>query len=381
MMKIGIFGGSFDPVHNEHIALVESAVESLSLDRLFVMPAKIPPHKIGKSLSSDKARLTMCRLAFGNMPKVEVSDYELTKDGTSYTYLTMEHFKREYPNAELYFLVGTDMLRDFPTWKNPLQILENCTLAVCARAEEQGWIERERETFRKRTRSEKPFEVISYAGKCTSSTRLRVLAAAGEDISAFTCEKVTSYIQAEKLYEIENAKQALALEKQSRKEHSLRVAYFAAEHCKQAGVDEKKAITAALFHDCAKNLTPESELLKGFERPENVPPQVWHQYAGAFLCEKVFGIRDEDILNAVRYHTSGRENMSALEKLIFLADMLEEGRTYKEVEELRAAFRVGLDVGLELALLRTLEFLEEKGEFIYPLTKKAYEYIKRSNTK
>lgn len=379
-MRIGIFGGSFDPVHNEHIALVKSAVESLSLDRLFVMPAKIPPHKIGKSISSDKARLDMCKLAFGDIPKVEISEYELSKDGTSYTYLTVEHFKREYPTAQLYFLVGTDMLRDFPTWKNPLAILENCTLAVCARAEETGWVERERDAFRKKTRSEKPFEVIAYEGKSVSSTRLRVLATAGEDISAWTSEKVATYIKDTKLYEIEIVKQALALEKQSRKEHSLRVAYFAAENAKKAGVDEKKAIISALLHDCAKNLENDSELLKGFTCPNGVPPQVFHQYAGAYVCENTFKVEDEDILNAVRYHTSGRENMSALEKLIFLADMLEEGRTYKEVDELRKAFEEdGLDGGLELALQRTLEFLEEKGEFIYPLTQQAYEYVKRRN--
>ncbi len=379
-MKIGIFGGSFDPVHNEHIALVKSAVESLSLDRLLIMPAKIPPHKIGKRLSSDKARLSMCRLAFKDIEKVEISDYEIKKEGTSYTYLTVEHFKKQNPDAELYFLVGTDMLRDFPTWKNPLQILDSCTLAVCARAEEKGWVEREREIFYKKTRSEKPFSVIAYEGKSVSSTRLRVLAAAGEDISAFTSKQVASYIQAEKLYDIANAKQALALEKQSRKEHSLRVAYFAAENAKKAGVDEKKAIEAALLHDCAKNLDESSPLLKEFECPNGVPPQVWHQYAGAYICEKVFGVKDEDIVNAVRYHTSGRENMSPLEKLIFLADMLEEGRVYKEVSELRESFEMeGIDGCLELALKRTLEFLEEKGEFIYPLTQRAYEYIKRSN--
>ena len=261
-----------------------------------------------------------------------------------------------------------------------MQILQNCTLAVCARAEEKGWAEREREVFRKKTRSEKPFEIIAYEGKNVSSTRLRVLATAGEDVSAFTSEKVARYIKEEKLYELDVAKKALELEKPTRKQHSLQVAYFAAENAKKAGVDERKAITAALLHDCAKNVAPSSELLQGFVCPENVPPQVWHQYAGAYICEKVFKVDDEEIINAVKYHTSGRTHMSALEKLIFLADMLEEGRTYKEVYELRDAFeRQGLDGGLELALQRTLEFLQEKGEFIYPLTQQAYEYVKRRN--
>ena len=380
-MKIGIFGGSFDPVHNEHIALVKSAVESLSLDRLFVVPAKIPPHKIGKTLSDDQARFELCKLAFEKIDRVEVSDCELKHDTTSYSYLTVERFKQEYPNAELFFLLGTDMLRDFPTWRYPLRILENCTLAVCARAEESGWVERERESFKRKTRSEKDFVTIGYQGKAVSSTRIRVLAAAGEDLSPFVPQEVERYIKERGLYRINGAQEALALEKQTRKEHSLRVAFFAAEHAKEAGVDEKRAITAALFHDCAKNLAKDSPLLRGFVCPQGVPPQVWHQYAGRYLCEKLFGIQDEDVLNAVKYHTSGRENMSPLEKLIFLADMLEEGRTYKEVEELRGAFRTGIDQGLELALLRTLEFLEEKGEDIYPLTQRAYEYIKKNKEK
>lgn len=381
-MKIGIFGGSFDPVHSEHVALCRAAVESLSLDRLFVVPAATPPHKRGKNISDGHMRLEMCKLAFADVPRTEVSDFELRSGGTSYTYLTVGHFRAKFPDADLYFLVGTDMLRDFPTWKYPLKILENCTLAVCARAEEKDWAEREREAFRKQVRSEKPFVIIDYVGKPVSSTRIRVLSAAGEDVSAFAPKSVAEMIEREKPYEIPNAKEALALEKPSRKEHSLRVAFFAAEHAKSAGVEERKVVCAALFHDCAKNLAPDSPLLSDFVCPKNVPEQVWHQFAGAYLAERLFGISDEDVLNAVRYHTSGRENMSNLEKLIFLADMLEEGRTYDGADCLRAAFeREGLDGGMEAALKQTLTFLKERGGDIYPLTQKAYEYIKTERRK
>ena len=146
-MRIGIFGGSFDPVHNEHIALVKHAIESLQLDKLIVMPAYAPPHKQGKRLTSDKVRLELCKLAFENIDKVEVSDYEIEKKGTSYTYLTCRDFKTKYPNDELFWLVGTDMLRNFPLWKEPEDILKNATLAVCARNEKDAWIEKEQEKF------------------------------------------------------------------------------------------------------------------------------------------------------------------------------------------------------------------------------------------
>ena len=128
-MRIGIFGGSFDPVHKEHTNFVRAAVENLRLDKVFVMPAHIPPHKLGKTLSSNVDRLQMCKIAFLDIEQAEVSDYEMTQDGPSYTHLTCAHFKNKYPEAELFFLVGTDMLRDFPTWKEPEKILENAVFS------------------------------------------------------------------------------------------------------------------------------------------------------------------------------------------------------------------------------------------------------------
>ena len=115
-MKIGIFGGSFDPVHSEHIQLVRAALDSLGLDMLYVMPAHTPPHKRGKVLLDDERRLQMCRIAFSDMPNVTVSDYEIARGGTSYTYLTCRYFRETYKDAQIFWLVGTDMLRDFPTW-------------------------------------------------------------------------------------------------------------------------------------------------------------------------------------------------------------------------------------------------------------------------
>ena len=127
-MKIGIFGGSFDPVHREHVHFVRAAIDCLRLDKVFVMPAHNPPHKPYRVLAPDTDRLEACRLAFSCLPEVEISDYEIAQGGTSYTYLTCRHFRSLYPDAEIFFLVGTDMLRDFPTWKNPQEILNDVTL-------------------------------------------------------------------------------------------------------------------------------------------------------------------------------------------------------------------------------------------------------------
>ena len=379
-MRIGVFGGSFDPVHSEHIALAKSAVQTLGLDKLLIMPAYAPPHKKGKRLSPDSARLDMCRLAFEDCDKIEVSDYEIIKKGTSYTYLTMRHFREKYENAKLFFLVGTDMLRDFPTWREPQDILNNATLAVCARAEKTGWIERERRWFFEKFGKE--FVTIDYNGAAVSSTEIRILAGAGMDLTPFVPPKVAAYIEEKGLYMIANAKAALSLEKESRRLHSVRVAQIAAKRAVAMGIDEKKAIEAALFHDCAKNIELSSPLLSGFYLPTawgEVPQSVVHQFSGAYLAENAFGVTDSDILNAVRYHTSGRKNMSELEKLIFLADMVEEERSYDGVEDLRTLFWDGdnLDECLERALKETVAFLQKKGADIYPLTLEAYAYYRK----
>ncbi len=380
-MRIGIFGGSFDPVHTEHIAMARSAIACLGLDTLFVMPAHTPPHKQGKTLSDDTHRLEMCRLAFADVSGAEVCDYELKKGGTSYTYLTCAHFRAKYPQAELFWLVGTDMLRDFPTWRHTERILENVTLAVCARAEKSGWVDIEHENFR--ARFGKDFVTIGYKGADVSSTKIRVLAGAGIDITPFVGEKCAEYVRREGLYHIPFAKEALSLEKESRKAHSIRVAETAVLRAKDLGVDERQAIIASLFHDCAKNLDKDSSYLQGFIAPATwgeIPPAVYHQFAGAYVAEHAFGVTDTDILNAIRYHTSAREDMSALEKLIFLADMVEPERDYEGVEELRALYFTkskgadGLDECLKKALTETVLHLERKGGEIFPLTLRACQY-------
>ena len=104
------------------------------------------------------------------------------------------------------------------------------------------------------------------------------------------------------------------------------------------------------MHDCAKFLGADAPELKGFKCPENVPPPVVHQFSGAYVAEHTFGVKDEAVLNAIRYHTSGRENMSGLDKLIFLSDLLEEGRDYNGVEELREIFKKDIDECLKVAL-------------------------------
>lgn len=132
-MKIGIYGGSFNPVHNGHIHLALSAAEELGLDKIYLVPSAVSPHRSSAEYADGAHRLEMLRLACIDHPKLEPCDYELNAGGKSYTVYTVEEFRRKFPNDELYLLVGSDMLMMFEKWYRFEEILENVTLAVVSR--------------------------------------------------------------------------------------------------------------------------------------------------------------------------------------------------------------------------------------------------------
>lgn len=374
-MKIALYGGAFNPVHSEHLNIVLAAKERLGLDKVIVIPTNVSPHKKGVMFVRGKDRLAMCRLAFENVEGVEVSDVELKRGGVSYSYVTCRHFKKIFSGDELYFIVGADMLKTFGLWKEPEEILKCVTLAVCARennAELTSEIKRFQKCFKK--------DIVNfgYVGKPVSSTRVRALAALGEDTAELVPEGVRLYIRKRRLYELTEFLGVKKYLTEERWRHTVRVATLAAEYSRAAGVYEIDAITAAVLHDCAKYIPLNSEELKKFIPPKGVPETVMHQYSGAYVAENVFGVKDEGILNAIRYHTSGRENMSNLEKLIFLADLLEEGRDFEGVEGLRAKLKDGLDCCLLAAYEHQLNYLKATGQTVYPLTERAYKYLKEN---
>ncbi len=318
----------------------------------------------------------MCRLAFSCVKQAEVSNYELTRGGVSYTCLTSSYFRALYPHDELFFLIGADMLKSFPTWKNPQEILANLTLAACARETTERFLSYKQNV-------EKQFnthvETISYVGDAVSSTRIRTLAALGEDFSGYVDEKVCQYIKENGLYALPNLWKVKELMPQKRWLHTLGVAVICAENAPRAHVSEEQAVTMAALHDSAKYLDETSPQLQGFTCPQGVPEPVVHQYAGAYLAKHAFGITDRTVLDAIACHTSGKENMSSADKLLFLADVLEESRTFAGVEELRAIFKEDIDKCLKEQLKRQIEYLNGTGGKVYELTQKAYDFIKENN--
>ena len=108
MMKIGILGGTFDPVHYGHLSIAKQAIEELDLDQLFIVPAKLQPFKLDQQVTVGEHRVEMLKLAFNAFEKVIISEYELNKNQVSYTINTLNAFRKEYPDSELWFLLGTD---------------------------------------------------------------------------------------------------------------------------------------------------------------------------------------------------------------------------------------------------------------------------------
>lgn len=371
-MKIAIYGGAFNPVHKEHVNIALAAKRELGLDKVIVIPTCKSAHKSGTLTVSERDRLDMCRLAFEKLDGFEVSDCEIKRGGVSYSYVTCRRFKKLYPEDELYFIMGGDMLKSFPSWKEPEEILKCVTPAVCAR-ENSEELTKYIKVFSSRFKSD--VVKFSYVGEDVSSTRIRALTALGEDISKFVPQEVKNLIQVRKMYALPEIWGVKKLLTEQRWQHTVRVALLAAENARRAGVYEYDAIVAAALHDCAKYLGESSPELNGFECPSGVPAPVIHQYSGAYVAEHTFGITDKYVLNAIRYHTSGRENMGNLEKLIFLADLLEEGRDFEGVEHLRKLFKKDIDECLLVSLEHQLNYLTKNKKPVYSLTKRAYEYL------
>lgn len=198
-MRIGIYGGSFNPVHNGHIHLAESVAEMLMLDRVYLVPSRISPHRSSDEYASGDDRLEMLRLVCEKKEKLFLCDYELINDRKSYTIYTVEEFRRRFPDDELFLLVGSDMLLCFDQWNCFEEILKEVTLAVASREDgDFEVLQQKAESLRKFGKITvcpiKPLEM--------SSTEIRKKIAKNEKISCYLDENVVQYITSRKLYHI-----------------------------------------------------------------------------------------------------------------------------------------------------------------------------------
>lgn len=198
MSKIGVFGGSFNPIHNGHIMLAQQAIKQLGLTRLLIVPASVPPHKSSADYAGAQHRLKMCRLAVRNLPNTEASPIELNREGLSYTSDTLIQLSQAYKGAGLYLIMGADMFLTVQDWHNPSKIFELARLcAVPRNAADIHRLQQHAEYLKTMGAS----SVIIDAPKIDiSSTEIRRRIKNGMDISGLVCDEVKEYILQNKIY-------------------------------------------------------------------------------------------------------------------------------------------------------------------------------------
>lgn len=194
--KVGIFGGTFNPPHIGHVASAKCFLQQMELDELLIVPTFIPPHKAYESSVSCDERLTMCKLAFVDIPNVVVSDMEIKRGGASYTYLTLKELSNE--NTELYFLCGTDMILSMDEWKNPDVIFALAKICYIRRENDNSndlLIKQKCEEYRKKYQAEL-FQINASAIEISSSE----IRSEDADMESFLPKAVYDYIKEMELY-------------------------------------------------------------------------------------------------------------------------------------------------------------------------------------
>lgn len=384
-MRIAIYGGSFNPPHIGHAEAARAAAETLKSDRFLVIPTNTPPHKeLEENSPSPEQRLEFCRLAFGDIPGVEVSDMELRREGKSYTSDTVDALREQYPDAEICIVMGTDMFLSFKTWYRWQYMLECCTLAVLSR---EDFDRREIERFREELERENDARVIviPHTPLPMSSTEIREKLRLGLGADELS-QPVYECIIRNGFYD---AKPALPWLRQmvmpyldeNRIAHVTGVESQAVLLAMRWGEDPDSAAVAGILHDITKAQGKEKQLKLCekygiiLEQAERENPALLHARTGAALSRDLFGISDE-IYSAIRWHTTGRPDMTMLEKILYLADYTDPTRDFEGVEELRALSFEDTDRAMALGLEMSIENLNERGKQIFHDTMDAYNWYK-----
>ena len=389
MQRIGIFGGTFNPPHIGHVQAARQAYEALELGKLLLIPDSIAPHKkFPEGSPSPAQRYEMMRLAVREFPELEISDLELTRPGISYTYQTVEALRETYPDDELVLIMGSDMFLSFETWKQYEKLLSQVTLGVLSRGDrgEREAIEAQRVKLEAMGAK---IQVVPNRVTEISSTQLRRLLSFG-CTDAFLPAGVADYILDQGLYNTranwknlpmeELERVVLSLLKPSRVKHVLGCRDTCVALAERWGADVVDAGRAGMLHDVTKALdgplqltlcSAYGKMLDDFSR-EN--PKTLHAYTGALVAKEIFG-ENENVVRAIRSHTTGKPNMDLLETIVYVADYMEPNRDFPGVERLRKLAFEDLYAALKLGMEMTLEHLKRQGSEISPVTREALNWL------
>lgn len=368
-MKTAIYGGSFNPPHLGHVKAAAAVREKLEPDRFLIIPTNIPPHKdMAEDSPSPEQRMELCRLAFRDIPGVELSDLEIKREGRSYSADTVSILRQKYPEDELYLVIGSDMFLSFCQWYKFQYLLDNCVLTVLSREEDDR---QELECFKTELEEKYGAKVLLLSHEplpmSSEEIRDRLRLGLGSDMLP---QAVYAEIIRKRYYEAEPEltwlrRQVIPMLSSQRIAHTAGCEHEAVQLAKLWGEDPEKAAVAGILHDSTKNLSYEEQLILCdkygiiLDNAQRENPKLLHAITGAALAKDRFGV-SEEISQAIRWHTTGKPDMTTLEKIIYLADYIEPTRDFEGVEQLRELAYEDLDKALALGLEMSLEELRRQ---------------------
>lgn len=378
MAKTIVFGGSFDPVHVEHTNILKAAVRELCADKVIVVPTKNPPHKsASKTPFSDRAE--MARIAFSKVSAdVIVDDIENRNDGVNYSSDNLPVLEKKY--GKFVYVIGGDSLLALESWHEPEFIVRNFEIAVFDREGYQSAKDKAAELNEKWNGK---IRILEYVGKEVDSHTIRDRLMLKADVSGLD-ENVGRYIKSRNLYSefflcVDKAATYLDAKRLVHSKNTALVALSLNRNfCPK--IDEDKVLLAGLLHDVGK-MYDKTELPKNIKNvipSDSIGTPVQHQFVSAEIVKNDFHISDEDVLNAIRFHTTGRENMSQFEKLIYVSDLISYERNFQGVESLRKAVYNDFEKGFITCLTYSRDYVVETGRAVYPLTDKAINFYKEN---
>ncbi len=364
MKRIILFGGSFDPIHNGHIFIAKRALEFIKGDKVVFIISKNPRWK--KAKNNEIQRLDMLKLALENEPMLDYSDIELNLSGGGhYTIDTIkEILKKDKKNGKkqgYFFLIGEDQLENLHKWYQIDELIKLVKFIVYKRNNKS-----EMSVAGKANALKYSVMIIEGETYQCSSTGIRELQSINVD------DRVLKYIVDNHLYKYDEIYQLID---QKRYLHSVSVAFLAKKIAKTNKIDEKSAFIAGILHDVGKDVMSNYAYIETeWSSYKDYPLKVLHQFVGASIAKHQFSIFDEDILNSIAYHCSGRARMSKLERLIYACDKIDPLRDYDSSELIEKCFR-NIEEGFRVVLEENKTYLEKKSINMFnTLTKECLEY-------
>lgn len=358
-MKIGLFGGSFNPIHKGHIKIARYAMKKLGLDKMIFIPTSISPFKQkGKSVSGQD-KINMINLVLE--PGMEVSDFEVKKGGVSYTFETIRYFKKLYKDDQLYFLIGSDNLPKLHKWEHIDEIVTSVNMVVFKRSKK----------FNKLNAKKYKLQILDNPIFEYSSTQYK------KGYLNMVEDRVQTYIQSKGLYVeeiIHNSLSAL------RAKHSLYCADFAANLAKTINLSAKDAYLAGIMHDVAKEWSEEAsrDFINAYAPEYNgIASHKLHQICGYLWAKEYYLLENEAILHAIKVHTTmddGTENeLSNLDKVLFIADKICHGRKAPGIQKIRELVFKDFQAGFKEVVKLTYDFNIQKGVVFDKRAKQIYD--------